>query len=163
MVKTGNRRYCQGYFSSSLLLRTVLSAWSLLNIFYVITNNKQDKCWHWCCPFIQDCLVTSFGFAWEAYLSIYWVWGMILSPSTLSSQLGALFFFFLSSRAFPTKRCSFQICKLPPYYPVSQLQLLKSRVSDSVADYSNLFPVLIVLFSISSGCLNLMIGLLHVF
>lgn len=57
---------------------------------------------------------------------------------------------------------SFQICKLPPYYPISQLQLLKSRVSDSLADYSNLFAVLIVSYSISSGCLNLMIGLLHV-
>ena len=83
---------------------------------------------------------------------------MMLITPTLSSWLGA--FFSPPSRAFPTKEYSFQICKLPPYYPISQLQLLKSRVSDSMADYSNLFAVLIVLFSISSGCLNLMIGLL---
>lgn len=72
------------------------------------------------------------------------------------------FFSHFPSRAFPTKQSSFQLCKLPPYYPISQLQLLKSWGSDSVADYSNLFAILIVLFSISSGCLNLMIGLLHV-
>lgn len=68
-----------------------------------------------------------------------------------------------SSRAFKTMELSLQLRSCHLIILLVNYGCWGAGVSDSVADYSNLFALLIVWNRISSGCLNLMVGFLRVF